>query len=115
MKLQLEGQQLRVRVSEAEFAQLLAGTALEAAVQLPGTVWTWRAQPVAEGDLRATAEAASLQLLLPLQLLSDYQKRLPCRDGLEAEQTVSDAPPLRLSFEVDVRDSVRTRGPRRRT
>ena len=114
MKLQLEGQRLRVRVGEAEFAELLAGRALDAHTQLPhGPCWSLRLQPVADGTL-SVGPGDPPRLLLPLRLLEEYRGRLPCRDGIEAVQQAGDLPPLQLVFEVDVRDSVRTRGPRRR-
>ena len=43
-----------------------------------------------------------------------YVARLPCREGLRIEFPLDGADRLTLDIEVDVRDSVRSRGPGRR-
>jgi hypothetical protein len=59
--------------------------------------------------MRVDTDADTVHLRLPRALLADYASRLPCREGLQGEQGG-----FGLSFEVDVRDSMRVRGPRRR-
>jgi hypothetical protein len=114
MKLQLDGQQLRLRLDEAEFARLLAGDAVVASTRLPGTCWRLDALASDEETAVFATQADGLQLRLPLLLLQDYQQRLPCRDGIVVELPLADGTPLQLSVEVDVRDSVRVRGVTRR-
>jgi hypothetical protein len=110
MKLQLRDDNLRLRLSEAEFARLLAGGTVENRSRLP------------VGGLRQAllgdADAASAELLgkpdnfllrVPLDLLHAYQRRLPCRDGLTLELPLAEGERLAISIEVDVRDSVRSR------
>jgi hypothetical protein len=111
MKLQLRDDSLRLRLTEAEFARLLAGDTVENCSRLP------------IGGLRQAllgdADAASAELLgkpdnfllrVPLERLREYQRRLPCRDGLALELALADGEWLAISIEVDVRDSVRNRG-----
>jgi hypothetical protein len=112
MRLQVQQQSLRVRVTEAELQDLLSGKSLRLEVAFgerplfglhvacgletslePGPVWRLR---LCETALRA------------------YRETLPRRDALEAELTGSCGDPLRLEFEVDVRDSVRIRAPTKR-
>jgi hypothetical protein len=115
MKLQIDGDRLRFRVDEAEFARLLEGQLVEAVIVLPGQPLRLQLQPVGDGPIRLEdAAAGRLCLQLPAGLLDDYRGRLPCRDGLDAEQALDGEHRLRLSFEVDVRDSIRQRGPPRR-
>lgn len=115
MKVQLQGQSLRLRLDEAELAQLQAGQAVASHTQLlPEAAFsiqvriTDEAQPVLQGD------AVQLCFHLPQVLLAPYVARLPCRDGLMFELPVGGDDVLVLEFEVDVRDSVRSRGPQRR-
>ena len=60
-------------------------------------------------------EPGAWSLRLPRADLLDYVARLPCRDALAyvLPGGAADAP-LYVGIEVDVRDSVRRRGPRRR-
>jgi hypothetical protein len=110
MKLQLDGQQLRLRLAEAEFAQLLQGTTVRSSTWLPGACWSISA--LASSDTLPGLDAGDegLRLRLPLPLLLDYQQRLPCRDGIAFELPQADGRPLQVSVEVDVRASVRVRG-----
>lgn len=117
MKVQLQGQQVRLRISEAELARLQAGEVVENLTRLPAgrVLRQWlqvgeRPQPV------LLADAEGWGCLLPSAGLAAYVARLPCRDGLrfclplaqDAEETVE------IDLEVDVRDSVRSRGVPRR-
>jgi hypothetical protein len=114
MKLQLEGQHLRFRVDEAEFARLLSGETVESATSLPGATVTLQVSSRSEGSPALSASTGRITLQLPIADLLAYQQRLPCRDGLAFVQQVDAGEPLQVAFEVDVRDSIRNRGPRRR-
>lgn len=109
MKLQLEGQHLRVRIDEDELAQLLAGRPVTAHTQLAcafalGCTLALSSEsiPAIEGH----AEAWSLRLpRLDVQALAT---RLPTRDGLHYTLPAGEGnAPLDLLFDVDVRDSAR--------
>lgn len=111
MKLQIEGQHLRVRIDEDELAHLLSGDAIHAR--------TGFAQAFAIGfELSlVAAETASLagqadvwKISLPRTAVVEHAGRLPTRDGLRFVLTggsVEDD--LTLLFDVDVRDSVKRR------
>ncbi|MGH8055369.1 MAG: DUF7009 family protein [Stenotrophomonas sp.] len=115
MKIQLQQQSVRLRLDEGELAQLLDGETLHSTTQL-GVIDNWsmalRLHDGAQPVLAAAAEAVLINL--PYEAVLTLAGRLPCRDGLAWEVDTSNAT-LQLQFDVDVRDSVRQRGPRRRT
>ncbi|MCR6495897.1 hypothetical protein LJB71_06485 [Thermomonas sp. S9] len=53
-----------------------------------------------------------MHLALPRDLLESYAQRLPCRDALVIRLPLDGGDMLQVDFEVDVRDSVRSRGHR---
>lgn len=115
MKVQMQGQSLRVRVSEAELAKLQAGETADNLTRLPGGAMCRQEVGVVEDDepaLVATRDGWTLHL--PRALLGPYVARLPCRDGLVFRLPVDAGAELEVDFEVDVRDSVRSRGTPRR-
>lgn len=113
MKLQLESQHLRFRISEAELAYLLDGLALCDETRLDEIHRQQRRLRLYEGQ---TADldwrGAELELRLPRAPVLDYVQRLPCREGLTFQIGQGEAA-LTVEFEVDVRDSVRARLPRK--
>lgn len=115
MKVQLQRQRLRLRIDERQLAVLRAGQAVENLTRLaPGI--TCR-QVVTLGHEAAACMEVSPEawvLRVPRTALEAYAARLPCRDGLELVLPAGDGEVLQVSFEVDVRDSVRSRGPGRR-
>jgi len=114
VKIQLQGQSLRVRLDEEELAGLLEGTTLQSSTSF-GNAGVWALViRLHEGDA-ATVSAASGPLLvsLPRSAVADLAARLPSRDGIAWEVPCSDTQ-LHLQFDVDVRDSVRRRGATRR-
>lgn len=115
MKLQIHGQNLRLRIDEAELERLLAGeTILNSTVFAPGRVFSQslalHAAPLAELE----PDAGGWALRLPRAAVDDYVPRLPCRDALAFDLPLPGDASLSLRFEVDVRDSLQARGPRRR-
>lgn len=115
MKLQINGQQWRLRVSEDELQRLRDGHALISASTLPGGA-AFRFQL----DLTSTPQASlcsdgdTWKFLVPAAPVEAYVQRLPCREGLDFALPVSADVTLELAFEVDVRDSARRRGARLR-
>lgn len=113
MKVQMQGQSLRFRIDEAELAALQAGQAVENLTRFPGgslrqsVVLTDAAEPALEDGVR---------LHLPRALLEPYVAKLPCRDGLAIRLPLEEggADAIEIDFEVDVRDSVRSRGAAKR-
>jgi hypothetical protein len=113
MKLQLQGQHLRLRIDESEFSALRAGATLENTTALGTCAWR---QSVCQADAIGPAVHAAgdhLAIAIPKQLLDAYAARLPCRDGLSMRVQPAAGPALDVVLEVDVRDSIRARGPRR--
>lgn len=117
MKIQINGQQLRFRIDEDALAELLDSGHLTRSSHLsPGVRLVQR---IVLGDAPDGAalqvEPGAWSLRLPRADLLGYVARLPCRDALAyvLPGGAADAP-LYVGIEVDVRDSVRRRGPRRR-
>jgi len=113
MKLQLQGQHLRLRIDESELAALRAGGTLENATTFGAH--TWR-QTLRQTDALAAvldAGAGSCAIEIPKSLIDAYAARLPCREGLSLSMQPAVGRVLDFVLEVDVRDSIRTRGPRR--
>ena len=112
MKLQIQGQSLRFRIDEAELAQLLAGAALVNSTEL-GAGQSFR-QSLRLKGIAAPALAISPEswdLTLPEEVVRAYVTQLPCRAALHLELPLPEGRALSVHFEVDVRDSVRRRGP----
>jgi len=115
MKLQLDGQHLRLRIDESELAALRAGATLENVTTLG--VHPWRQTLRQTGAIAPVLEAdtGSCAIGIPKSLIDAYAARLPCREGLSLSLQPTVGAPLDVVLEVDVRDSVRTRGPRRKS
>lgn len=112
MKLQLQPGSLRVRIDEAELAALLAGNPLQLQIGFGSEVLVSLTLTLAEQ--LSLVPGAGWHLSLPESLLRDYVATLPRRDALTFALPVPGDEPLRLDFEVDVRDSLVVRGARRR-
>jgi len=110
MKVQLQGQTLRLRVDEHELAVLLAGETVANLTRFgSGGGWS-QAIRLHEGlAARLASSADTLQVGLPRQAVLALQASLPSRDGL-AFQVGQGDDSLEIRFDVDVRDSVRQRG-----
>lgn len=108
MKVQLQDQTLRLRIDEAELAQLFDGASVGNRTRWPdGTVEEQRlVLGPAHGWQR---DADGWQMMLSDAQVRAFAARLPSRDGLEIVLPVPGGEPLQLLFDVDVRDSVRHR------
>ncbi|MNM82537.1 hypothetical protein D3C81_945690 [compost metagenome] len=115
MKIQLQQQSVRLRLDESELAQMLDGATLLATTRF-GVIGNWSMALCLQADDHVSMKAAAEAVLisLPYDSVQALAGRLPCRDGLAWEVEAGGAT-LQLQFDVDVRDSVRQRGPRRRT
>lgn len=110
MKVQLQGQSLRLRIGEDELASLLAGERVDNVTGAGAGAVLRQGLALVQGDAPTfAADGDGWRFGLPEAAVRDYVARLPCRDALEFTFEGGDAP-LALSFEVDVRDSVRRRG-----
>lgn len=116
MKLQIEGQKLRIRIDEHELRRLRDGHVLSSVTVLPAdAAFRCLLELHPDKDASMTVYADRWQVALPAAAVDAYVAR-PCRDGLAFPlPTTNTGEPLTLLFDVDVRDSVRQRGaPRRR-
>lgn len=119
MKIQIEAQQLRFRIDEAELADLLAGRTVENLSRLPsgqGARLLRHSVSLSDGDAACNCTAEHWQLWVPRDALEQHARQLPSREGLrfsfdavagDAEQTA-----LQVTFDIDVRDSARKRFPK---
>jgi len=114
MKVQMQGQALRIRISEAELARLLDGGAVENLTRLPGAVAHHQLRTAEDGKPTLAAAPGGWIFSLPRGELEPYVAKLPCRDGLVVRLQVEAGAELEVEFEVDVRDSVRSRGTAKR-
>jgi hypothetical protein len=111
MKLQIEGQHVRVRIGEEELAQLLAGEPVRASTQFAQAFALSCTLRLAAGDeARFAGQPEAWLIDIPAAAVREHAERLPTREGLTftlAGDHAGDA--LELLFDVDVRDSVRQR------
>lgn len=111
MKLQIEGQNLRVRIGEDELAQLLAGHAIEAMTQFADVFairYSLQLSPTDTANM--SGSPASWRIAIPAASVREHAARLPTREGLQfALPGEREEDRLQLLFDVDVRDSVRRR------
>ncbi len=111
MRVQLEGQTLRLRLQEDEFHSLLNGRATENRTQFPDGHQVVQRIHVADTlDWEIRDDTWSIQL--PGTELRAYSDRLPTRDGLDFSMDTPGGA-LEIRFDVDVRDSVRQRHPQK--
>ncbi|WP_049621205.1 hypothetical protein [Frateuria defendens] len=108
MKVQLQGQALRLRIDEAELAQLLDGAAVGNRTHWPdGRV---ERQQLALGEAPGwQRDGEGWRVVLNDGEVRAFAARLPSREGLPMTLPVPDGEALELLFDVDVRDSVRHR------
>jgi hypothetical protein len=106
MKVQVQGQSIRIRLGEAELDLLLAGETLSDATLTPMGDWQ---------RLLALGPAVALErpspgcwaLVLPEQAFRAFAGERPRRDGFELVLPAAGGTSLQLSVEVDVRESRR--------
>lgn len=115
MKVQLQGQSLRLRIDEAELARLRGGQEVANRSVLPGPgSCVQRVALGAGARATLTGSAGDWRLTLPQAQLEDYVRRLPCKDGLHCILSDPGGEMLEVDFEVDVRDSARVRSKAKR-
>ncbi|MFZ5656274.1 MAG: hypothetical protein ACOY37_04325 [Pseudomonadota bacterium] len=105
MKVQFTPASMRIRVDQAEFGRLRAGTAL--VLGMPGA---WRVEVAIGEPIAMRQDGNRLAVALPAAALEELAARLPSRDGIAARVEVA-GHALDLAFEVDMRDG-RPRRPR---
>jgi hypothetical protein len=111
MKLQIEGQSLRVRIGEEELAKLMAGEPITSCTRFArafAMTCTLRLGPGDNARFAGPPDAWSIEV--PEAEVREHALRLPTREGLKfILPGGDDGETLELLFDVDVRDSVRQR------
>jgi hypothetical protein len=108
MRVQLEAQTLRLRIDEAELAQLLAGSVAENRTQLPDGRTEIQQLRLAS-HLNWQRHDATWHIGLPESDVRALSERLPSREGLHFDLSITGGGSLQVLFDVDVRDSTRQR------
>lgn len=108
MRVQQQGQSLRLRINEAELARLLAGETVQNETCWPDGQVERQQLVLAEHDDWHRHETGWRMALADADA-RDLALRLPSRDGLQRELPVPGGSTLCVLFDVDVRDSVRQR------
>jgi hypothetical protein len=108
MRVQLESQTLRLRIDEAELAQMLAGGMAENRTRLPDGRQETQQLRLA-GQLGWQRDDAHWRIALPDADVRALSARLPSREGLHFGLATPEGGTLEILFDVDVRDSARKR------
>ncbi|AIF48622.1 hypothetical protein [Dyella japonica] len=110
MKLQIEGQSLRVRIVEDELAALLSGQPVVARTRFTHTLsWSCTLRTVAGAVARFSGAPDAWSIDVPEASVRAHAATLPTREGLTFVLESGAGEPLELLFDIDVRDSVRHR------
>ncbi|MEW9572875.1 hypothetical protein ABQJ54_14040 [Rhodanobacter sp. Si-c] len=108
MRVQQQGQTLRLRIDEAELAKLLAGSTVENTTRWPDGCDEHQQLVLApQHGWRRSSDGWHVDLADAA--VRELAARLPSRDGLSFELAAPDGSTLEVLFDVDVRDSVRQR------
>jgi hypothetical protein len=108
MRVQLEGQTLRLRIDEDELARLLEGGSADNRTSLPdGHIELQQVSLSPRIEWRR--EGTVLHICLPESEVRALSERLPTRDGLQFALSTPSGETLQILFDVDVRDSARRR------
>jgi len=115
MKVQVRRQELRFRIDEHELGILLDGGEVRDVTRLGPDCELRRHLLLYAGTTpEFTATADLWRLRMPDSAVRRHADRLPCRDALSFELLLDGDVSLALRLDVDVRDSLRIRGARRR-
>lgn len=106
MRVQLNGQHLRLRVDETELQSLLEGHTLDNVTRWPDGNTQHLRVCLAEADAWQR-QSDGWCVELTRVSVQDLGARLPSREGLNVALPVPGAAPLEIRFDVDVHDSRR--------
>ena len=115
MKVQMQGQMVRLRVDELELERLLGGGEV-----VNVTLFHFEGQFQLCLVLAVNPEATSqpsvpgCRIELPIHMVRELASRLPCKEGLSFTVPMGQTAELFLQFDVDVRSSAQMRGKRAR-
>ena len=116
MKVQMRGQELRFRIDEDELASLLDGGEVQDVTRVGPDDSLLRSVVLHDGPTPEFAfTPRNWRLRLPGIAVRAHAARLPCRDALAFDLPGDGDVALAVRLEVDVRDSLRVRGAKRRS
>lgn len=111
MRYQVDQQRLRLRLSPAEFRELLESTHLQTETRfLDSFSIVVSARVVDQAEASLDGDSAHWRIGLPRAGLLELAGRLPCRDGLKFDLESVDGDPskaLALLVDVDLHDKRR--------
>ncbi|MEO8161482.1 MAG: hypothetical protein ABI588_08685, partial [Arenimonas sp.] len=111
MKVQMQGQCVRLRVDEEELQALLEGREVENATCFgAGAPFRLGLSLTMIPAAAIRASTSGWQVLLPEPAVRALVCKLPCKEGLALSVPIDQNIDLSLHFDVDVRDSARARG-----
>jgi hypothetical protein len=108
MNIKFSDDAVRCRVSRGELDRLLAGRAVALEVPLPrnhlfrANVW-----PGAMSGWQLESDPTGIWITIPKAELQALAESLPSKEGIEQEFDTATEGKVKISFEVDVRDSAR--------
>ncbi len=108
MRVQHQGQKLRLRINEDELQDLLAGQTLANRTCWPDD--TASAQRLTLGEANGwRRDSDGWTVSLAEAPVRELASRLPSKDGIEFELDAGGAKPLHVLFDIDAKDSARRR------
>jgi hypothetical protein len=108
MRVQWEGQSLRLRIDEEELARLLEGGSADNRTSLPDGHVEMQ-QVSLSHRIEWKREGMVRHICLPEADVRALSERLPTREGLAFSLSTPSGETLQILFDVDVRDSARKR------
>lgn len=104
MKMQVREQSIRLRLSEADLATLLADGQCSDSTALPGALWK-RTLRLLDTDAGISRDGDEWCFSVPRLAFQAFASQRPRRDGYVTIIADGTARAIELSIEVDVRDS----------
>ncbi|MBI2381877.1 MAG: hypothetical protein HYV16_14080 [Gammaproteobacteria bacterium] len=101
MNVRLDHQNLRIRLSAEEFAELRAGKRVHMTTRMPGLRFRAEVEQGEEAHVRFGHFADGFLLVAPSAELTALAARLPSKEGLEWRVAVDAQNALLVSLEVD--------------
>ena len=115
MKMQIDGQSVRLRINEAEWGHLHATGEVEDSTRFSSTFEQLRRLRLGDLDIPMIESSPGLfSVVLPRAGFEAFAAERPRRDGFAFEWIETGAGALSVSIEIDVRDSHRQRSEERR-
>lgn len=108
MKLQLQGQTVRVRLGEREATELLAGGEVKDATATALGSWS-RELALGDGAALSRTAAGAWRLVLPALEFRAFAAARPRRDGMDVKVPGPEGSELSVVIEIDVREGRRLR------